>query len=198
MLRHGPGALPPKPPDNVQAAGRRGGAILQGFGRQTQCRRACSACEDVNGDGGEDWIADYAKLNCEGGINQMCDDDGCTLQIYLWDGATAWNLAFEETVQSYRFGKRDGKPVAGGDGRAACDKPEQQDLQLDLSPRRERHRARAASALKRTSPAWRETPAPPPSRLARARRCGAGSGRSDRPPLDAAARNRARADFRAR
>ena len=39
--------------------------------------------EDVNGDGGEDWIADYSKLKCDGGINQMCEDDGCTLQIFL-------------------------------------------------------------------------------------------------------------------
>ena len=55
--------------------------------------------EDVNGDGGEDWIVDYAKLKCEGGINRMCSADGCTLQIFLWDGATAWTVAFEETVQ---------------------------------------------------------------------------------------------------
>jgi hypothetical protein len=66
---------------------------------------------DVNGDGGEDWIADYAKFTCEGDINPMCDEDGCTLQIYLWDGSVAWNLAFEESVQRYRFGKIDGKPV---------------------------------------------------------------------------------------
>jgi hypothetical protein len=83
--------------------------------------------EDVNGDGGEDWIADYAKLKCEGGINQMCNVDGCTLQIFLWDGATAWTLAFEETVKSYQFGKSGGKRVlhAVMPG-AACDKPSDQ------------------------------------------------------------------------
>ena len=37
--------------------------------------------EDVNGDGGEDWIADYAKLKCEGGTNPLCSSIGCTLQI---------------------------------------------------------------------------------------------------------------------
>ena len=80
--------------------------------------------EDVNGDGGEDWIADYSKLKCDGGINQMCEDDGCTLQIFLWNGAAAWNLAFDETVKSYKFVKRGSKRllqvVMAG---SACDKP---------------------------------------------------------------------------
>jgi hypothetical protein len=80
--------------------------------------------KDVNGDGGEDWIADYSKLKCEGGINQMCDDDGCILQIYLWNGAAAWNLAFDEPVKSYKFLKRGGKhlmqAVMAG---SFCDKP---------------------------------------------------------------------------
>jgi hypothetical protein len=80
--------------------------------------------EDVNGDGGEDWIVDYSKLKCDGGINQMCGDDGCTLQIFLWNGAAAWTLAFDETVKSYKFMKRGGKRlmqvVMAG---SACDKP---------------------------------------------------------------------------
>jgi hypothetical protein len=66
---------------------------------------------DVNRDGGEDWIVDYSKLKCDGGINPMCGDEGCTLQIYLWDGAMAWNLAFEETVRGYKFGNYRGRPV---------------------------------------------------------------------------------------
>ena len=65
--------------------------------------------DDVNGDGGEDWIIDFAKLKCPGGIHEMCQAGGCTLQIYLWNGGTAWNLAFEEVVQSYKFEKRGGK-----------------------------------------------------------------------------------------
>ena len=80
--------------------------------------------EDLNGDGGEDWIADYAKLRCDGGINQMCDDEGCVLQIFLWNGAAAWNLAFDDPVKSYKFVNRGGKRLlqvtkAG----SACDKP---------------------------------------------------------------------------
>ena len=65
----------------------------------------------------------------------MCDDDGCTLQIYLWNGSTAWNLAFDEPVKSYRFGQLHGhrllQVVMAG---PACDKPSKQDLPRDLSP----------------------------------------------------------------
>lgn len=64
--------------------------------------------EDLNGDGGEDWIADYAKMSCEGGINPLCGSAGCTLQLYFWDGGTAWDLVFEDLVQSYKFGKSGG------------------------------------------------------------------------------------------
>ena len=88
---------------------------------------AVLSVKDVNSDGGEDWIADYSKLGCQGGINDMCDDDGCELQIYLWNGAAAWNLAFDEAVKSYKFAKQHGHPVlqvimAG----SACDRPSDQ------------------------------------------------------------------------
>jgi hypothetical protein len=66
---------------------------------------------DLNADGGEDWIADYSKLKCEGGINPLCRNDGCTLQIYLWDGGTQWDLLFEDLVKSYKLGKNGGKPM---------------------------------------------------------------------------------------
>ncbi|MGH6826802.1 hypothetical protein [Methyloceanibacter sp.] len=85
---------------------------------------AVLSTKDVNGDGGEDWIADYSKLSCQGGINQMCDDEGCVLQIYLWNGSTAWNLAFDEAVKSYKFSKSHGQHllqvVTAG---SACPKP---------------------------------------------------------------------------
>ena len=44
--------------------------------------------EDLNGDGGEDWIADYSKLKCEGGVNPLCGSGGCSLAAF--DGATSW------------------------------------------------------------------------------------------------------------
>jgi hypothetical protein len=85
---------------------------------------AVLSTKDVNGDGGEDWIADYSKLSCKGGINQMCDVEGCVLQIYLWNGSAAWNLAFDEAVKSYKFSKRRGEHllqvVMAG---SACGKP---------------------------------------------------------------------------
>jgi hypothetical protein len=92
---------------------------------------AVLSVNDLNGDGGEDWIVDYAKLKCEGGINRMCGADGCTLQIFLWDGGTAWNLVFEQLVQSYKFNKSRGKRVlqAVMTG-AACNKPSNQTCNL--------------------------------------------------------------------
>jgi len=99
-----------EPPDNVSEA-------------IDNAERACKASngtpngeavlkvDDLNGDGGEDWIADYAKLKCEGGINPLCGTAGCTLQIYFWDGGAAWDVVFEDLVQSYTFGKSGGKPM---------------------------------------------------------------------------------------
>jgi hypothetical protein len=95
-------------PDNVQAEVDEAVQSCKDL-EGTPNADAVLSVKDVNGDGGEDWIADYSKLSCKGGINQMCDVDGCTLQIYLWNGATAWNLAFDESVKSYKFGKRHGE-----------------------------------------------------------------------------------------
>jgi len=97
-----------EPPDNVVAAVA--DAVQQCKDAEgTPNADAVLSVDDVNGDGGEDWIVDYAKLTCEGGINPMCGSGGCTLQVYLWDGATAWNLAFDDTVQGYKFAKNGGK-----------------------------------------------------------------------------------------
>jgi len=80
--------------------------------------------QDLNGDGGEDWIADYKKFKCDGVPNPLCTNAGCTLQIYFWDGETAWDLVFEDLVQSYKFGKAGGKLMlyvtTSGD---PCNKP---------------------------------------------------------------------------
>src|SRR4249919_3484605 len=43
------------------------------------------------------------------GADQMCDDEGCVLQIYLWNGSAAWNLAFDKAVKSYKFSTRHGQ-----------------------------------------------------------------------------------------
>jgi hypothetical protein len=112
-----------EPPDNVEAELAEAVQSCKDL-EGTPNAGAVLKVEDVNGDGGEDWIADYSKLKCVGGINQMCADDGCTLQIFLWNGAAAWNLAFNETVKSYKFVRHGSKRllqvVMAG---SACDKP---------------------------------------------------------------------------
>jgi hypothetical protein len=112
-----------EPPDNVEAEVNDAVQSCKDL-EGTPNADAVLKVEDVNGDGGEDWIADYSKLKCDGGINQMCEDDGCTLQIFLWNGAAAWNLAFDETVKGYKFVKSGSKRllrvVMAG---SACDKP---------------------------------------------------------------------------
>jgi hypothetical protein len=59
--------------------------------------------DDLNGDGAEDWIVDYKKLQCAGTPNPFCGSGGCMLQIFLWSGGSTWTKAFDDTVQSYRF-----------------------------------------------------------------------------------------------
>ena len=97
-----------EPPDNVAEAIAEAARACKDMDG-TPNTDAVLRVEDLNGDGGEDWIADYAKLKCEGGINPLCGSAGCTLQIYFWDGETAWDVVFEDLVQSYKFGKSNGK-----------------------------------------------------------------------------------------
>ncbi len=59
--------------------------------------------DDVNGDGGRDWIADFSKLKCEGSVNPVCGEAGCTLQLYFWVTDDTWDLVFEDFVRSYKF-----------------------------------------------------------------------------------------------
>lgn len=59
--------------------------------------------DDLNGDGSADWIADFAKLQCDGAPNPACNDAGCMLQLYYWNGDAGWDLVFEDFVRSYKF-----------------------------------------------------------------------------------------------
>jgi len=72
---------------------------------------AVLSTKDLNGDGGEDWIVDFAKMTCDGGTNPLCGDAGCTLQIYFFDGEAEWDLVFQDFVRSYKFGEDGGKPM---------------------------------------------------------------------------------------
>jgi hypothetical protein len=97
-----------EPPDNVAGAvaeAARACTVMNG----TPNTDAVLRVEDLNGDGGEDWLADYGKLKCDGGINPLCSNAGCTIQIYFWDGEATWDVVFEDLVKSYEFGKSGGK-----------------------------------------------------------------------------------------
>jgi hypothetical protein len=59
--------------------------------------------EDLNGDGDNDWIVDFARMKCDGASNPACNKSGCTLQLYFWDGYSDWDLVFEDFVESYKF-----------------------------------------------------------------------------------------------
>jgi hypothetical protein len=96
-----------EPPYNVAAAVAQAAQACKDMDGQPNTD-AVLTVEDLNGDGGEDWIADYSKLKCEGGVNPLCGSGGCSLQIYFWDGATGWELVFEDLVQSYKLGKNGG------------------------------------------------------------------------------------------
>ena len=97
-----------EPPDNVAEAIIAAEQACRDMNGKPNAE-AVLKVDDFNGDGGEDWLADYSKLECDGGINPLCGSAGCTLQIYLWDGGTSWDLLFEDLVQSYKFGKSGGK-----------------------------------------------------------------------------------------
>jgi len=97
-----------EPPDNVAEAVAQAAQACKDVDG-TPNTDAVLKVEDFNGDGGEDWLADYGKLKCEGGVHPLCGSGGCTIQIYFWDGGTSWDVVFEDLVQSYKFGKSGGK-----------------------------------------------------------------------------------------
>ena len=99
-----------EPPDNIAEAIAEAAMSCKNMDG-TPNMDAVLRVEDLNGDGGEDWIADYAKMKCDGGLNPVCGAAGCMLQIYFWDGGTAWDVVFEDLVKSYKFGKSGGKPM---------------------------------------------------------------------------------------
>ncbi len=99
-----------EPPDNIaEALAEAARACTNMDGKPNT--DAVLKVEDLNGDGGEDWIADYAKMKCVGGLNPVCGTAGCMLQIYFWDGGTAWDVVFEDLVKSYKFGQSGGNSM---------------------------------------------------------------------------------------
>ena len=112
-----------EPPDNVAQAVTDAAQACKDMGGTPNTDKVLSV-SDLNGDGGEDWIADFGKMQCKGDLNPLCGNGGCTVQIYFWDGETAWDVVFEDLLKTYKFGKAGGKPMmyvtTSGD---ACNKP---------------------------------------------------------------------------
>ena len=81
--------------------------------------------EDLNRDGGEDWILDYAHFECRGAISPqpLCGSGGCSLTIFVWSGGSTWKRAFDDLVQAHQFVLVNGRRVLQADfAGAACGK----------------------------------------------------------------------------
>jgi hypothetical protein len=91
-----------EPPENIAEAVAEAAQACRAVGGSPDTDAVLSA-QDLNGDGGDDWIADFAKLKCDGAKNFLCNDRGCTLHLYFWDGDAAWDLVFEDFVKAYKF-----------------------------------------------------------------------------------------------
>jgi len=80
--------------------------------------------DDLNGDGSNDWIADFSKVKCTGAENPACSPNGCLLKLYFWNG-DGWDVVFEDFVRGFKFS-------SSGDTRtmhvttygAPCNKPQ--------------------------------------------------------------------------
>ena len=95
-------------PDNVAALVQRAAAECRSLGGQPNTGAMLSV-DDLNGDGGEDWIVDFAKLRCAGAANPFCGSGGCSLQIFFWSGGSAWKSVFDDLVQQYRLTQVQGR-----------------------------------------------------------------------------------------
>lgn len=84
---------------------------------------AILSVDDINGDGGEDWVVDYSKMKCEGTTNPFCGNSGCSLSIYLWKRDSTWRLAYDDMVQSFEINKTDQRRMLITESSPdACDK----------------------------------------------------------------------------
>ncbi len=95
-------ALAAIPPAEVEAEVARAAEACRAMGGRPGTA-AMLAVDDLNGDGGEDWVLDFAKMDCAGAPHPFCGSGGCSLQIYFWAGGGRWSLVLDELVQAYRF-----------------------------------------------------------------------------------------------
>jgi hypothetical protein len=67
----------------------------------------------------------FSKFECAGTVppQPFCGSGGCSLSIYLWAGGSTWQKALDETVQTFRFVKQNGRPALRVElGGSACGK----------------------------------------------------------------------------
>jgi hypothetical protein len=95
-------------PDNVAAVLSRAADECRQMGGRPNTDAMLSV-NDLNGDGGEDWILDFSKLACEGSTNPFCGSGGCSLQIFLWSSGSTWKSVFDDVVQRYRLMRVQGR-----------------------------------------------------------------------------------------
>ena len=95
-------------PDNVAAVVSQAAAECKTMGGRPDTE-AMLTVDDLNGDGGEDWIVDFSKLRCDGSANPFCGSGGCSLQIFLWSAGDAWKSVFDDVVQQYRLTRVQGR-----------------------------------------------------------------------------------------
>lgn len=118
-------ALSAQEPDVVAKEVREAEEQCRADGGRPLKRASFLRVEDINGDGGEDWVVDFSKFECPGTVpsQPFCGTGGCSVSIYLWSGGSTWTKAFDETVQAFRFVKQNGRPALRVDlGGAACGK----------------------------------------------------------------------------
>jgi hypothetical protein len=66
---------------------------------------------DLDGNGRDDLVLDFGKLECDGAQTLFCGTGGCLLQIYLWQRGMEWKLVFDENVRGWKPIKAGGKPA---------------------------------------------------------------------------------------
>jgi hypothetical protein len=71
---------------------------------------AMASVADLDGNGGEDWVLDLGKLQCDGAASLFCGTGGCGLQIFLWQRGSEWKLAFDDNVRGWKRVKVNGRP----------------------------------------------------------------------------------------
>ncbi len=95
-------------PDNVAAVVSRAAAECRSMGGQPNAD-AVLTVDDLNSDGGEDWIVDFSKFGCSGSTNPFCGSAGCSLHIFLWSSGSTWRSVFDDVVQQYRLTRMQGR-----------------------------------------------------------------------------------------